>query len=136
MQKTAAVRNRAIYAVFVGIFVLVSAAVLQRPSFGQVPGIGQPVVTQTNSGVGDTAGLAREARVSPYHFLRTFERVVGATPHQYLMRSRLRQAAARLLSEDARIIDVVFDAGFGDVSNFNRAFKAAFGASPRAFSTC
>ena len=61
VQKTAAVRNRAIYAVFVGIFVLVSAAVLQRPSFGQVPGIGQPVVTQTNSGVGDTAGLAREA---------------------------------------------------------------------------
>ena len=77
--------------------------------------------------------LAREARLSPFHFLRTFESLTGATPHQYLMRSRLRAAAMRLANEKARILDVSLDAGFNDVSNFNRAFRAEFGASPRVY---
>jgi AraC-like DNA-binding protein len=77
--------------------------------------------------------LAKEAGLSPYHFLRTFEDLTGATPHQYVMRARLRQAAARLLSEPAKILDVALDSGFGDVSNFNRAFRAEFGSSPRAY---
>jgi hypothetical protein len=34
--------------------------------------------------------LAREAALSPYHFLRTFESLTGVTPHQYLRRLRLR----------------------------------------------
>ena len=55
------------------------------------------------------------------------------TPHQYVLRARLRQAAMRLAVEPARIIDIAFDCGFGDVSNFNRAFRAEFGVSPRAY---
>jgi AraC-like DNA-binding protein len=77
--------------------------------------------------------LARDAGLSPFHFLRTFERVTGTTPHQYLLRTRLRAAAARLEAGDERILDVALDAGFGDVSNFNRAFRAEFGVSPRAY---
>jgi len=77
--------------------------------------------------------LAREARLSPFHFLRTFERLTGLTPHQYILRTRLRKAAVRLLTEPERILDVALDSGFGDVSNFNRAFKAEFGMSPRAY---
>jgi AraC family transcriptional regulator len=74
--------------------------------------------------------LAREARLSPFHFLRIFESLTGATPHQYLLRSRLRVAATRLATESTRILDVALDAGFGDVSNFNRAFRGEFGVSP------
>jgi len=77
--------------------------------------------------------LAREAGLSPYHFLRTFERLTGVTPHQYVLRARLRQAAMRLAVAPARIIDIAFDCGFGDVSNFNRAFRAEFGVSPRVY---
>ena len=77
--------------------------------------------------------LARAAGLSPYHVLRTFERVTGATPHQYLLRTRLRHAAVRLAGTNAKIIDVAMDAGFSDVSNFNRAFRAEFGTSPRAY---
>ena len=77
--------------------------------------------------------LAGEAGLSPYHFLRTFEGLTGATPHQYLRRLRLRRAAERLATGRARIVDVAFASGFGDVSNFNRAFRAEFGMSPRVY---
>lgn len=77
--------------------------------------------------------LAKEARLSPYHFLRTFELVTGLTPHQYIRRARLREAAARITAEPARILDIALDSGFCDVSNFNRAFRTEFGVSPRAY---
>jgi len=79
------------------------------------------------------ASLAREAGLSPYHFLRTFEHLTGLTPHQFILRARLREAAIRLVNGRAKILDVAFDCGFGDVSNFNRAFSAEFGVSPRAY---
>jgi AraC-like DNA-binding protein len=81
----------------------------------------------------DLASLALEASLSPFHFLRTFQAVTGATPHQYLLRSRLRRAAVRLRTESAKILDVALDCGFGDVSNFNHAFRAEFGLSPRVY---
>jgi AraC family transcriptional regulator len=79
--------------------------------------------------------LAREAGLSPYHFLRTFERLTGLTPHQYVLRARLREAAIRLAETEqrARILDIALDSGFGDVSNFNRAFRTEFGVTPRAY---
>jgi AraC-like DNA-binding protein len=48
-------------------------------------------------------------------------------------RARLREAATRLLTERGKVLDVALDSGFGDVSNFNRAFRAEFGVSPRMF---
>lgn len=77
--------------------------------------------------------LAATARLSPYHFLRTFEAVTGTTPHQYILRLRLRRAALRLTAEKSKISDIALDSGFGDVSNFNRAFRTEFGVSPRRY---
>jgi len=81
----------------------------------------------------DLAQAAAMARLSPFHFLRLFADVTGVTPHQYLLRARLRHAA-RLLSADGRAItEVALDAGFADLSNFVRTFHRAAGASPRRF---
>ena len=77
--------------------------------------------------------LAQEAGLSPYHFLRTFERLTGLTPHQYVRRMRLRKAAVRLASEPEKVLNVALDCGFSDVSNFNRAFRNEFGLSPRTY---
>ncbi len=75
--------------------------------------------------------MAQEARLSPFHFLRIFRSVTGVTPHQYLLRLRLQRAAASLRSEPGKIVDIALDCGFGDVSNFNRMFRAEIGVSPR-----
>jgi AraC-like DNA-binding protein len=77
--------------------------------------------------------LAQHAGLSPYHFLRTFERATGVTPHQYVLRGRLRAAAQRLADAPGKIVDVALDCGFADLSNFNRAFRAEFGIAPRAY---
>lgn len=84
------------------------------------------------TGAHTLAELAREAGLSPYHFLRTFEHVAGVTPHQFILRARLREAALRL-AESSRILDIALESGFGDLSNFNRSFRAEFGVSPRVW---
>lgn len=81
----------------------------------------------------DLEATAAHAGLSPFHFLRVFSKVVGVTPHQYLVRARLRRAA-RLLADGARpVTDVALDAGFADLSNFVRTFRRAAGVSPREF---
>nr|AQQ74956.1 hypothetical protein [uncultured bacterium] len=77
--------------------------------------------------------LARAAGLSSYHFLRVFSRVLGVTPHQYLLRARLRAAARRLLADDSEVTRIALDVGFNDVSNFVRTFGRAAGMSPAKF---
>ena len=78
-------------------------------------------------------GLASMACMSPYHFLRTFRAVTGVTPHQWLLRARLRDAAGRLATTSTPVTNVALDVGFDDLSNFTRSFRAEFGASPREY---
>lgn len=80
----------------------------------------------------DLERIAAEAGLSPFHFLRLFSRTLGVTPHQYLLRSRLRHAA-RLLTDGKSVTDIAYDVGFNDLSNFVRTFHRAAGVSPRHF---
>ena len=79
------------------------------------------------------ADLAREAAMSPYHFLRTFRQVVGMTPHQFVLRTRLHRAAVRLRRPDESISAIAFEVGFNDLSTFNHRFRRVMGASPSAY---
>jgi AraC family transcriptional regulator len=79
------------------------------------------------------ADLAREAAMSPYHFLRTFQQVVGMTPHQFVLHTRLHRAAVRLRRSDDAVSAIAFDLGFNDLSTFNRRFRRVTGLSPSAY---
>src|SRR5580704_11888834 len=81
----------------------------------------------------DLEQAAARAELSPFHFLRLFSGVLGVTPHQYLVRSRLRHAARLLADDDRPITDVAYDVGFADLSNFVRTFHRAAVVSPRKF---
>jgi AraC-like DNA-binding protein len=76
---------------------------------------------------------AGQAGLSPFHFLRLFSGMLGVTPHQYLVRSRLRHAARLLADEERSITDIAYDVGFSDLSNFVRTFHRAAGVSPLKF---
>jgi AraC-like DNA-binding protein len=81
----------------------------------------------------DLEEAARKAGLSPFHFLRLFSGALGVTPHQYLVRSRLRHAARLLADEDIAVTDIAYDVGFGDLSNFVRTFHRAAGVAPMKF---
>ncbi|HJS86587.1 MAG TPA: AraC family transcriptional regulator [Acetobacteraceae bacterium] len=77
--------------------------------------------------------LADVTAMSKYHFLRTFRRVVGMTPYQFLLGVRMRRAAARLATSSMPISAIAYEAGFGDLSTFNGRFRDVFGMSPTAY---
>src|ERR1700676_3975036 len=90
-------------------------------------------IDATSTQEGDLERASSQAGISPFHFLRLFANVLGVTPHQYLVRSRLKHAARLLADDDLPITGVAYDVGFGDLSNFVRTFHRAAGVSPRAF---
>jgi AraC family transcriptional regulator len=77
--------------------------------------------------------LAAVAGMSKYHFLRVFRRLTGVTPHRYLISARLRRAALALASSRRPVIAVALDSGFGDLSTFNKTFRAVFGLTPTQY---
>lgn len=81
-------------------------------------------------GLGD---LAEVARMSRYHFLRTFRQSLGVTPYQLLLNLRMRRAALALKTSAAPVAEVAFAAGFGDLSTFNARFREIIGMTPQAF---
>lgn len=76
------------------------------------------------------SALADETATSPYHFLRIFRQVAGMTPYQFLLKTRLHRAAVRLRLSDDAVSVIAFDAGFNDLSTFNRRFRRVMGETP------
>jgi AraC-like DNA-binding protein len=78
------------------------------------------------------ASAARTFGVSIRTVHKVFE-PTGMTFSQWMLAQRLEACATALESAEpcVRIIDVALGVGFGDISNFNRRFKARFGMTPR-----
>jgi AraC-like DNA-binding protein len=68
-----------------------------------------------------------------YHFLRVFKRVTGMTPHQYVIAVRLSRAASALARSRRPVLEIALDAGFNDLSMFNRRFRETYGVAPLGY---
>ena len=78
------------------------------------------------------SALARRQGVSPRYLQRLFE-ASGASFTSHVRELRLQRASALLAQSHARqIADIAMEAGFADVSHFNRLFRARFGETPTA----
>ena len=75
---------------------------------------------------------ARVAGLSPDHFGEVFRAALGCTPHQYLVRCRLRHARQLIAAEGHRrsLAEIARAAGFFDQAHLTRHFRRAFGTSP------
>jgi AraC family transcriptional regulator len=79
--------------------------------------------------------LARLAHFSPFHFHRIFRSFVGEPLHAFIRRLRLEQAVFLMQhGPKATLTAVALRCGFASSSDFSRAFKQAYGFSPRHFS--
>ena len=79
------------------------------------------------------AALARRARLSRFHFIRTFRAATGLTPHQYVRERRLERARHLLSTTPMPVTDVCQAVGFTSLGSFSTLFRRATGLSPIAF---
>lgn len=75
--------------------------------------------------------VAIQAQMSPSAFSRFFQRQTQQSFSDFLGKLRLGQASQMLLQSDRSIAEVCFASGFGNLSNFNRRFKARYKMTPR-----
>jgi AraC-like DNA-binding protein len=79
------------------------------------------------------ADLANDCGVSASHFSRAFRQSTGLSPHQWLLRHRVKLAKALLRDRTLSLSDVALSCGFADQSHFNRVFSRLVGISPGAW---
>jgi transcriptional regulator GlxA family with amidase domain len=77
--------------------------------------------------------LASVAGVSMFHFARAFKQSEGVTPHDYLIRCRVRRTMELLAGTDLPISEVAASAGFSDQSHCVRRFRERVGVCPRVY---
>lgn len=76
--------------------------------------------------------LANEFFISKYHLSREFNRVVGTSVHRYIVQKRLIMAR-QMMAAGISTSEVSQRCGFGDYSNFYRAFTGEYQISPRKY---
>jgi AraC-like DNA-binding protein len=76
---------------------------------------------------------AREASLSPFHFQRTFARVFGESPHEFVTRLRLERAKDLLAAGDLPVTEVCLEVGYTSLGTFSSRFAARIGLSPSEY---
>jgi AraC family transcriptional regulator len=79
------------------------------------------------------ATLARLARLSPYHFSRSFKQSFGVPPHRYHTNRRMERAKALLQERTRSVTDIGLALGFSETSSFTAAFRKTTGLTPSRF---
>ncbi|WP_185937307.1 AraC family transcriptional regulator [Chitinophaga polysaccharea] len=74
--------------------------------------------------------LAALGNMSPFHFNRLFKQITAATPYNYLLQVRLKQATLQLRNTSLPVTDIAFSTGFNSLEHFSAAYKKQFGKSP------
>ena len=79
------------------------------------------------------ADMAKFCGWSSSHFMRWFKKMTGDSFTSYVNDRRLAEAAEALCQTDDKILTIAQDAGFMNLSNFNRQFKKRYGVTPREY---
>lgn len=77
--------------------------------------------------------LAELASMTPSAFSRFFKLRTGRTVSDYIIDIRIGYASRQLVDTTTSVVEICYDCGFNNVSNFNRIFKKKKGCSPTAF---
>lgn len=73
--------------------------------------------------------LEAETGLDRYELARQFRRMLGTSPHRYLIMRRLERAKRSMAAGDG-LADAAADAGFADQAHFTRHFRKSFGMTP------
>lgn len=79
------------------------------------------------------AQIAAQIGYSPDHCSEQFRKLTGLTIREYMAKRRLVMAVQLLRSTDRPLLDIALSCGFSSQQALARAFRAAFGCSPRTY---
>ncbi|TWT81747.1 HTH-type transcriptional activator Btr [Planctomycetes bacterium CA13] len=80
-----------------------------------------------------TKELAKKAGLSVSQFDRRFRAAFGSSPHQYIMRVRVENAARLLIETDQTVSEIAHTCGFYDHAHFSRSFRRIMNATPTQY---
>jgi AraC family transcriptional regulator of adaptative response / methylphosphotriester-DNA alkyltransferase methyltransferase len=70
---------------------------------------------------------------SPYHLQRTFKRIHGISPSEFLLRTRMKNAQSLLANSDHSIMDIASAVGIANTSHFSTQFLRQTGNTPTQY---
>jgi AraC family transcriptional regulator len=79
------------------------------------------------------ATLAELARLSPFHFCRSFKEAFGMPPCRYHANRRIERAKQLLTNRELSVMAIALDVGFSDTSTFTAAFHRLTGQTPSRY---
>jgi AraC family transcriptional regulator len=79
------------------------------------------------------ARLAELARLSPYHFSRSFKASFGVSPHRHHSNRRVERAKLLLAEPHRSVTEIALDVGFRETSSFTALFRKLVGRTPSAY---
>jgi AraC-like DNA-binding protein len=77
--------------------------------------------------------VAKEAGMSPYHFIRFFKAVFGETPKQCQLQARLEKAKCLLVLTDSFVTDICLEIAFSSLGTFSYVFTQRVGVTPTIY---
>jgi len=81
----------------------------------------------------DSSDIAHAADIHPKYAMNVFKKSTGMTLNDYVNLMRLSYAQALLMQDEANVLQVAMDSGFGSLSAFNKSFRKIAGMSPSDF---
>jgi AraC-like DNA-binding protein len=81
----------------------------------------------------ESVDIATAVGIHPKYAMSIFKKTTGMTLNEYVNLLRLSYAQAKLMKEDANVINVAMESGFGSLSAFNKSFRKLAGMSPSDF---
>lgn len=79
------------------------------------------------------ADLPTLVHVSPFHLQRSFKKLTGATPKEFLRAVRIEKAKELLAKGELNNTEICYAIGFQSISGFYAAFRDITGVSPREY---
>jgi AraC family transcriptional regulator len=77
--------------------------------------------------------IAKEVRMSYFHFSRSFKQSMGMSPTGYIAERRIEHAKRLMQDTDIPIAEIALRSGFSSQSHFTTSFRRFAGVSPRSF---
>jgi len=87
-------------------------------------------IREQPDGAHNIEALAAAAGLTTSHFCRMFRRATGASPHQYVLKTRLDRAETMLVQSDMALSQIAEFLGFKSQAHFTRVFQQRFGVTP------